>query len=374
VRLIARGEEWRVNNFDLIRLAAAVQVMLVHANQVVHNSGRVAHLFDALLRLFPGVPIFFVVSGFLISRSYENSLNAGDYFRNRCLRIFPALWVCLVVSVGVILCRGVGTLAPISARDWLLWWAGQMSVFQGFPAPFMLPPGTRFNGSLWTIPIELEFYLLLPSLYALFGPSTRRANLLLAGSLCASLALHFAVLEHRPWLLPPKYDFLLDTIFPYLWIFLVGVLMQRNWDRLRRFLVGRMPWWLLGYLFVCAISVWLRRGVGSANIGPVYLLPLAGLVISSAMTARTLSDRLLHGQDLSYGVYIYHMLVVYLMVPQAVLPPALAVAVLTLITLALATLSWHLVEQPFLIRKHRSIREPQTPRPLASPTMIGLPQ
>jgi hypothetical protein len=54
-----------------------------------------------------------VVSGLLISKSYEQSDSLRNYYRNRCLRIFPGLWVCLVASLGVILVCGVGSVGAL---------------------------------------------------------------------------------------------------------------------------------------------------------------------------------------------------------------------------------------------------------------------
>jgi peptidoglycan/LPS O-acetylase OafA/YrhL len=353
---LTRAGEWRVNNFDLIRLGAALQVLLVHADRMLINHGFIAGLFDRVLRLFPGVPIFFVVSGFLISRSYENSPRAADYYRNRCLRILPALWVCLVVSVGVVLAGGLERLGRATPLEWLTWWGAQMTLFQGHPAPFLLPPGTRLNGSLWTIPVELQFYLILPGLYALCGGSMRRGNPVLICLLLASLAFHLLALEGRPWIHLGARTSVLDTIVPYLWMFLTGVLVQRNWTRLRYLFVDRVHWWLAGYAVMCGLAVLLHRGIGSADISPLFLLPLGGLAISGAMSFRTLSDRLLHRNDVSYGLYIYHMPGVYLLARLAILPPPLGVALLVLVTLALAMLSWRLIERPFLAHKHRSLR------------------
>ena len=81
-------DAFRLNNFDLLRLGAALQVALEHAafHLEVQEGwwGRVS-------LLMPGVPIFFFISGFLISRSYESNSRLDEYFRNRGLRIYPAL-------------------------------------------------------------------------------------------------------------------------------------------------------------------------------------------------------------------------------------------------------------------------------------------
>ena len=62
------------NNFDLIRLAAALQVASTHALPYFVPGSRSWYLVR-FLELFPGVPVFFFVSGFLISKSFEKNSN-----------------------------------------------------------------------------------------------------------------------------------------------------------------------------------------------------------------------------------------------------------------------------------------------------------
>ena len=83
------------NNFDLIRLFAASQVALSHIATHLGVESPVL----SILSLFPGVPIFFFVSGYLVYGSYEqsskNSNGNLNFFINRFLRLYPALWLCL---------------------------------------------------------------------------------------------------------------------------------------------------------------------------------------------------------------------------------------------------------------------------------------
>ena len=88
----------KTNNFDLIRLAAALQVALTHALGDM-GSGERLWLLRLFTELFPGVPIFFFISGFLISKSFEKNPVLREYALNRCLRIYPALVVCFALSV-----------------------------------------------------------------------------------------------------------------------------------------------------------------------------------------------------------------------------------------------------------------------------------
>lgn len=353
---ISPSPDWHVNNFDLIRLLAALQVAVVHALMYLKPTGSFVHIIRSGLALFPGVPIFFVISGLLISRSYEQSDSIRNYYRNRCLRIFPGLWVCLVVSLGVIWVSGVGSLGAASTPQWLLWWVTQMSFFQNYAPAFLKPLGSGIlNGSLWTIPIELEFYLLLPALYFILQLRRLRGHTLVLCVLAASLFAQL-VLAYGRQRFPLLADFLIVTLVPYLWMFLVGVLIQRNWPRVREYLVNKAHWWLLTYLLICGVARYLHIDDGGNNIKPIFLLPLAGLVISCAMSAPGLSDRLLHRHDISYGTYIYHMLVINLLLHFEVSAGVITIMAAIVSSLLLAAISWAIVEKPFLRRKRSALR------------------
>ena len=85
----------RNNNFDLIRLLAALQVLIWHGAVHLDVFDKIYGLLNVLFQL-PGVPIFFTISGFLITHSLERSnFQLKKYFQNRALRIYPALWVCI---------------------------------------------------------------------------------------------------------------------------------------------------------------------------------------------------------------------------------------------------------------------------------------
>ena len=77
------------NNFDLIRLCAALQVAVFHTAVYMDVGSVWVHY----LGYFPGVPIFFFISGFLIYQSYNNirANKLKTFFTNRVLRLYPAL-------------------------------------------------------------------------------------------------------------------------------------------------------------------------------------------------------------------------------------------------------------------------------------------
>jgi peptidoglycan/LPS O-acetylase OafA/YrhL len=368
-------KDWRVNNFDLLRLLAAVQVVIIHSLTMLKVPGANVAVFRVALQFFPGVPIFFVISGFLISKSYEQSSSLRDYYRNRCLRIFPALWVCLVVTAAVIVIGAINLVGTATRLDWLGWWAAQMSLFQQYNPDFLQAIGIgKINASLWTIPVEFEFYLLLPAIYAALRLRGRAGDAIFALLLAGSLGSHF-ILSH-PLLFPgiPPHIYMVDTLVPYLWIFLVGVLMQRHWSRVRGVLAGRALWWFLGYVLLCSISKRFHINVGSADVSIFLLLPLAALTISIAVSAPTLSDRILRHNDISYGTYIYHMLLINLMLLLGVRADIPAVLGVLAISLGLGALSWVCVERPFLRLKRGSLRAAMAVRrPVDRPQETGEP-
>ena len=150
---------------------------------------------------------------------------------------------------------------------------------------------------------------------------------------------------------------LIESALPFLWIFLSGVLIQRHWGHLRRYLAGRAHWWILGYVLLSAM---LRQQfyilVGSADLHFLFLPPLAGVVMSCAISLPGLSDKLLAHHDISYGTYIYHVIIIDAMIDLGVrrdAPHALAALALSA---AFGALSWLLVERPFLRRKHNALR------------------
>ena len=360
------AEDWRTNNFDLIRLLAALQVALTHAlPDLGPPAGALRHLLDPALSVVPGVPVFFVISGLLISKSYEFTPSLKDYLRNRCLRIFPGLWVCLLATLALIGVIGIGASTG-STRDWLLWWAAQMSLFQHREAP-LLAPWQRLNASLWTIPVELQFYLALPVLYFVLRLWRHAGRALLATLLLVSLAAQWAfthrLMRSDLWVSPEL------TLAPYLWMFLVGVFIQRNWPRLRPYLAGNAHWWLLAYAVVCVLAwrLHLSLTAGTVLINPFCLAVLAALAVSCALTLPQLAQRILRGRDLSYGLYIYHMLIIALLVRVGAPGGWTAVCAALLLSLAVALLSWTLVERPFLAHKRRPLHPVGVAAPAGSP-------
>ncbi len=342
------GMSIRTNNFDLIRLVAALQVVVSHGTDYLHATAWQPIM--AVLAFLPGVPIFFVISGFLISASWERAPSLREYLRNRVLRIYPALWVCLLFSIAVFLSAGV---RPDSLTHFVAWFAAQATIVQFYNPAFLRTFGIGvLNGSLWTIPVELQFYVLLPFLAFV---ARRRPERWLVLTLVAGIVMVLARVElsARETMLQKLFGV---SIVPYLFYFLVGILMRYLYERRPGIFVQR------GWVWAAAYAAWawieIRFSLAGAygnllNVTSIVLIAM--LTVSMAFTARRVSSRVLRGNDISYGLYIYHAPMINLLIAYQVTGrPAFVLFLVA--TTVIAMLSWHFIEKPALALKDYSLR------------------
>lgn len=352
------------NNFDLLRLVAAIQVVYFHAQfHLRTTAGVLGNPLRWALGPLTGVPIFFIISGFLVSASLERRHGLLAYGRNRAVRIYPALWVCLAVSLGLLAAGGylwgVGLTPQFGT-----WLAGQLTIGQFLHfAPFRAYATGIPNGSLWTISVEVLFYLGLPILYFLFVDHRSRAwtNISLAVLGAVSFGLATMLVRMDPDSQATMTKLLAQTPLPYLYLFLIGIICQRNFDRIAQWVVGRPVWWALAYYGIstsmktntCKVALgWCpaQSAVPDAALFLVSQLVLGGLILSVAFTARTLSATLLRGNDVSYGTYLYHMVLINILVDAEVGYHLLLTPAILIGSVGLGWLSWRFVERPAMRR------------------------
>lgn len=346
-----------VNNFDLIRLFAALQVAHFHIVHIMQIDvpGWYAELIR-VLGLFPGVPIFFFISGFLISKSWEKNADVKAYGLNRILRIYPALFIVVSLSFILINVSGYVQHSEPSFGQLATLFIAKSTIFQFYNPDFMRGYGDGvMNGSLWTISVELQFYVLTPILYFLmFRTSSSNWKLVISivFFLACSIVFHAyrGVLSEELW-----YKIIRVSFIPWFYMFLVGVFFQRNFDFFYRFLCGKFVHCLLLYGFIALVARSLGADFGN-SINPVMFFCLAALIFSAAYTRVTLSRDVLRRTDISYGVYIYHMPIVNFLLYSGYGSDARFALVAMVVTIALATASWIFVEKNFLRLKPKTIK------------------
>ena len=96
----------RQNNFDVLRLLAAISVIFSHSFLIAEGTQNNEPLIlltgnQSILGL-AGVFVFFAISGFLVTQSFEQNPNPLRFLANRALRIFPGLFLATLMSAFVL--------------------------------------------------------------------------------------------------------------------------------------------------------------------------------------------------------------------------------------------------------------------------------
>lgn len=278
---------------NLIRLLAAIGVMYGHT--VHHLSLEIPSVVSQYLWL-PGVPLFFCLSGYLIWPSIGRSRTFVEYCRKRFWRIYPELWGAVLLNAVIIL------LLYQESIEWFklaLFTVTQSTFFQFWTPDFLRGYGCGTpNGSLWTICVIVQFYALAFVLYK-FVYKKNKVQLILLFLFVVLGALHGTITSRVPEIIGKLYGV---SVFPYMWMFLLGALLNDNKDRcLPFFQKAWFPLLLLTYVvFKTKFDIYLVNYGFIAStlsfmgfLGFAYRFPKLNLKV-----------------DVSYAVYVYHMVVV----------------------------------------------------------------
>jgi peptidoglycan/LPS O-acetylase OafA/YrhL len=347
----------RDNNFDLLRLAAAVLVLVSHSFVVIGAAE--PSIGNWPLGAF-GVEIFFAISGFLIAASWLSQPRPRAFAVKRGLRILPALGVTVVacafvlgpivtsesvadyfgglVPVGYVVDNVVSTATGGLVRD----------VAHDLPGVFTSNPTESVNLSLWTLPIEVRAYLLV-ALLGVLG---------LLGRGLPIVALGFFALSVAPESI---------TSTPGTGS---GVEFLRGADGETAHLVALFAVAALAYVWRARIALRLDLAAGSLaglvlslgtpleRVGLLLAIPYLTLFV--AYRSWPALRRLTRHGDVSYGLYLWAFPVEQTIVHLwgAGRPGWLVVTLIALpVTYLLALASWHGVEKRAL-RLKTTLAEP----------------
>lgn len=172
---LKKFESTRSNNLNLVKFTAALFVIISHAyplckgaeyNDILSDLSRNSIAFGSL-----AVAIFFMSSGFFVTKSLLKSKDSKKYLHNRFIRIFPPLWFTLLVCILVCgLFFSTYNLGKyFLSIDFLKYCLNFILIpIHNLPGVFMnnIYPGV-VNGPLWTLPIEFVCYLVLLLAYKL---------------------------------------------------------------------------------------------------------------------------------------------------------------------------------------------------------------
>jgi peptidoglycan/LPS O-acetylase OafA/YrhL len=385
--------ENRLNGADFVRAAACLTVLFHHLAQRMswqdHLGGIEWFRIFAQIGTF-GVAMFFVLSGFLLSRPFWKTLDRGEpvpslrvYALRRAARILPGYWLALVVTF-VLSITVFG--AALDSQLVLRLVAGTFAVADWhwvtlFPV--------EVNGPLWSISFEVTSYLLLPlGFAALFfvGRWSGRgwqSRLLWVGVIGLALAAHWLFtryylvdMHQRGWdyglIGGAKYWMPRFNPFAFFAMFAVGALaggLQVRWAKYRHVLfdliaLGAFAW----SIYLMNLQLYEKTADGWGWLGVPYGFPwfvlAVGLFLSSSPSSAVLGQLLdnpltRYIAKISFGIYIWHYPVLELVRVywdpqidhgQSSDPTRFIVtcSIITIITFTVAHLSYHLVEHPVI--------------------------
>ena len=329
------------NNFGALRLFFAFLVIFSHSPQMIdgNSSRELLHSITGTITFGElAVDCFFLISGYLIINSYQNSPSFLNYLKKRVLRIYPGFIVASIICIVV--------FVPLSAGWNLINWPVKEWIKNSIKSLFLFQPIVQgvfkgnhhalLNGSMWTIQYEFICYLLAP-VFALIA--LQRKALFLITILIFSIT--FILLNHYNvyYELPAPFYIIVIQFFRLTTAFMVGAAY---------FLYGKNIVWntKISVLSLIALLISLAFPL-SAELG---LFVFGGyLLFNFALNYKQkYLNRIGTKNDISYGVYLYAWPFQNLIIQNN---PAINPWILTLLTIIFVSmmgyLSWVFVERPF---------------------------
>jgi peptidoglycan/LPS O-acetylase OafA/YrhL len=341
VRLLVSNEP---NNFDAIRIAMALLVVWSHsfalyfgteANEPlsvltagVANAGNIA------------VDVFFIVSGFLIIKSFERSRSYWSFLKKRIARIVPGFIVATSLCAFVLLPVLGSTHYTIGSTVKTL---GLNLLLQGWfvnSAPFVSNRVPSLNGSLWSIPFEFWCYLGVLAYGILKG-----GKAFLVAVLVIVIALDvWTNATGKQW----GGGIITQVVgWPNLWFRMAPYFMAGMLAHVYRDFIPRSGWIVLISLALLVIC---------ARLSPLTAKALLPLVLGYAVLYYAFSRQLFQAAkygDFSYGTYLYAFPIQQLILAFSAWSFPIFVGTSMLLSGLAGIVSWFAVERWF----HRT-REP----------------
>lgn len=332
------------NNFTLLRLLLSWSVILGHSYPLSNDLNHTDVIFRLLRFDYSGslaVKMFFMLSGLLVIHSACSKQQASYFIISRLLRVYPGLFICLIVSTCV--------LGPMFTRFSINNYINQYELYLyivtnlTFSSILWRLPGVfdgssyGLNGSLWTISFELLCYGFVASVLFL-SSGIRRESIVIISLKISCMAIIMATA-----LVPEQIPYFGKNLEAQvlLALFCIGGLLSLFHDS-------------ISINFSLLLSLWFLQYI-LRTLDSLHLLFYTALFITLIFIFTNSYIRKLYiSDDISYGVYLYGFPVqqsLYYLDPDIGAYRMFAFSVI--ISSVLGYVSWRIVEKPAL-----SFRDP----------------
>lgn len=358
-----------------VRALAALAIVVFHVGVLGQTQGRLA-VFGQ--RLTIGVPVFFVVSAFLLYRPFVAARTRGEptpaivpFFVRRIARIVPLYWAALTVVWAT------SPLLTSTDRDFFFvgvpWWRYYL-----FMQVYDEASHIAALGPAWSLNVEVVFYLLLP-LWAVPAAWLARRGIPVHLEL---VALGAAVVGGMTLL--DRYEkagsYLVANPPANAGFFAIGMalaILSVDLGSSRPMVLSRAFRWLapiaapaIALIIVLFFFERFDRHFALARfiVVVLVLVPAAFRVRPASLATRLLMNRhLQHVGLVSYGVYLFHRQIaiglrLYLWAPMNKYDFLFALGAVVALTVVLASASYRYLEQP-VMRLAKSVRRPRPAAP-----------
>lgn len=327
------------NNFDFLRFTLASLVFLAHfkeLNTEVYNFKYLNFISSALV-----IKCFFIISGYLITSSfYSNDFNLKKYFLNRFARIYPAYFA-VVISCFILL-SFTSKLNPIDyfTNQQNLKYLICNLLFANFLQPDIQGVFTNnyisaVNGSLWTIKIEVMFYITLPVLIIFLKKMSLnyiKISLAIIYLISTIYSYYFNEIHNSATM---------SKLLPnYMNLFACGIFCFYIRENIKKY----SNWFILPALGILFIERYFE-------LFPVFTpICLTFITMCIAYNFSFLNTFGKYG-DFSYGLYLIHFPVIQTILECNFLSnaPFLKILFTFILILILSILSWNYLEKPILL-------------------------
>lgn len=334
------------NNFDFLRLLFSLFVVIAHSYILSGSTIKenwVTQVTSGQIELSSlGVNGFFIISGYLIVKSLERSKTVLNYFWKRVLRLYPALFIVLLLTIILAPFVYENTIPYLQNKNVHLYLMRNLSLYNlkyDINGVFINNPYPNvINGSLWTLCYEFTCYVLLIPLFFVNDKNLKLFLVLLAFILFFVIGNNFIELVKSISLygLDSVYFFKLGTFF------LAGVLLALL--RIEELNYGVFS--ILGVLLLTVLIIYLGFYKNVEHI----LLPLIVLLVG-LYPLKPFNQIHVLG-DFSYGIYIYSFPIQQTLMYYFKFDTYSLMFWSVLLSFIFGYLSWNIIEKRTLVFKN----------------------
>ncbi len=336
--------DYNKNALDVFRLVATLQVFLGH---IISHFLMTDPPFDAVY-FVRGVPILFVLCGFLAAKSLEGKDTKRWWF-SRAVRILPAFWVCIIVNTVIILIIYETKPTFLEAA---VYGVTQFCGLNFYTGDWLRGYGTGVpNGVLWTIPVQIQFFILAPFIARFLK---KKNNLLWSlGTVLGLTAVSILCEQLSPYLPEIVSKLIGVTVLPYLYFLVLGMVGWYHRDAIIPFL--RKYKWIVLVAYVGWKLMEIYLAFPHVLDGVLYNT-VTTLLMGALIFAFAFSFNWRMKLDLTYGFYLYHMIFINILLHfgfvslEPLWKGGLAVLGIAAATVVCAYVSLRFVEKPIAAR------------------------